>query len=436
MPDDFEIGIGKRMNLKYLEEASFKYNDKWVEHNDDTTENSVPHFYKFLLNDTNETDNKFYDSDKDKIEKSIIIQSGKGTKVKIQKQDNSTMIKEKLSDNTVLIKMNKDKSLILKIESDNKLKNDNDKKELSFKIFYTNHTIHNLIKPENLKLLNENSTLINDNCINQSYLLTNDKIKHFIPTFKVELLLSKYYLTSLDNTELIKNVKEFLNVKDKNMVFNLNEDLNLNQLNCKSILIYNQRPIHVSSFKNLANDYSFTIKKDVLLTYDKFLLHLKQMDGDKTKEHKFEIKNNEKDNKIIINNTELNKTHLNDTDLRGMIVNETHLNDTNTNITKEDFTELIGKNIGEGIYRVEITGFGKKGEQSFIEKYKPINIQIRKIKNNENGFSMNYFVFFIFIISVTLLILLGVIRENKAIIIKQNRENYTELNDEEEMINI
>ena len=161
------------------------------------------------------------------------------------------------------------------------------------------------------------------------------------------------------------------------------------------------------------------------------------MDGNKTKEHKFEIKNDKKNNDIIINGTKLNKTNLNDTDLRGMIVNETQLNDTYSNVTKEDFTELIGKNIGEGIYRVEITGYGKKGEQSFIEKYKPINIQIRKIKNNENGFSMNYFVFFIFIISVTLLILLGVIRENKAIIIKQTRENYTELNDdEEEMINI
>ena len=437
MPDDFEIGIGKRMNLKYLEEESFKYNDKWVEHNDDSTENSVPHFYKFLLNDTNETDNKFYDSDKDKIEKSIIIQSGNGTKVKIQKEENSTIIKEKLSDNTVLLRMNKDKSLILKIESDKNLKNEDNKKGLSFKIFYTNHTIHNLIKPENLKLLSENSPLINDNCVNQSYLITNDKIKHFIPTFKVELLLSKYYLSSLDNTELIKNVKEFLNVKDKKMISNSNDDLNFNQLNCKSIIIYNQRPIHVSLFNNLVNDYSFTIKKDVLLTYDKFLLHLKQMDGNKTKEHKFEIKDEKKNNKISINGTQLNKTNLNDTDFKNIIVNETQLNDTYSNITKEDFTQLIGKNIEEGIYRVEITGFGKKGEKSFIEKYKPINIQIRKIKDNENGFSMNYFVFFIFIITVTLLILLGVIRENKAIIIKQTRENYIELNDDEdEMINI
>ena len=129
--------------------------------------------------------------------------------------------------------------------------------------------------------------------------------------------------------------------------------------------------------------------------------------------------------------------NLNDTDFKNIIVNETQLNDTYSNITKEDFTQLIGKNIEEGIYRVEITGFKKKGEKSFIEKYKPINIQIRKIKDNENGFSMNYFVFFIFIITVTLLILLGVIRENKAIIIKQTRENYIELNDDEdEMINI
>ena len=399
-PDDFEIGVGKRMDLKYLEEQNFKYNDQWIEHNDNINENSIPHFYKFILNDTN---HNIYNSDKE--EKSIIIQSGNGTKVKIQTEKNSTLIKEKLSDNTILLRMKNDKFLTIKVEPENKYNKKN--QTLSFKIFYTNHTIHNLIKPENLKLLNENSPLLNDDCINQSYIITNEKIKHFIPSFNVELLFQKYYLTSIDNNIIIDNPKEFI-VRDKNMIPNLPEDLNINQLNCKSIVIFNQYPIQVNSFKNLINDYSFTIKKDILLSYDKFLLNLKQMDGNKTKEHKFEINYNE------INNNNLNNNTLNE--------------------NKEEFTQLIGKNISEGIYRVEITGYGKKSDKKFIEKYKPKNIQIRNINIEEqkNGFSINYFVILIFIISVTLLILLGVIRENKTYALKKSFDDYIETTDEED----
>ena len=192
------------------------------------------------------------------------------------------------------------------------------------------------------------------------------------------------------------------------MIPNLPEDLNINQLNCKSIVIFNQYPIQVNSFKNLINDYSFTIKKDILLSYDKFLLNLKQMDGNKTKEHKFEINNNE------INNNNLNNNTLNE--------------------NKEEFTQLIGKNISEGIYRVEITGYGKKNDKKFIEKYKPKNIQIRNINSEEqkNVFSINYFVILIFIISVTLLILLGVIRENKTYALKKSFDDYIETTDEED----
>ena len=209
-PDDFEIGVGKRMDLKYLEEQNFKYNDQWIEHNDNVNENSIHHFYKFILNDTN---HNIYNSDKE--EKSIIIQSGNGTKVKIQTEKNSTLIKEKLSDNTILLRMKNDKFLTIKVEPENKYNKKN--QTLSFKIFYTNHTIHNLIKPENLKLLNENSPLLNDDCTNQSYLITNEKIKHFIPSFNVELLFQKYYLTSIDNNIIIDNPKEFF-VRDKNMI--------------------------------------------------------------------------------------------------------------------------------------------------------------------------------------------------------------------------
>ena len=388
-PDDFEIGVGKRMDLKYLEEQNFKYNDQWITNTDN--DNSMPHFYKYLLNDTKESN--IYDSDNNKIEKSIIIQSFNGTKVKIQKSENSTLVKEKLNDNTVLLKMKKDNFLILKVEKDKKV-NQTDN-ILSFKIFYTNHTIHNFIKPENLKLLNEKSPLLNDHCVNDSYLIINNKIKHFIPTFNIDLLLRKYYLTSVDNDEVISNKEQFLIEKYKE---NLSDDINLEKLNCKSIVIYNQVPIQVNSINNLLNEYSFTIKKDLLLSYDKFLLNLKQMDGNKQKEHYFEF-----------NNTNLN------------------------NEMKEENTKLIGKNITEGIYRVEITGYGKKGSENFIEKYKPLNIQIRNIENEKNTFTLKYFIFFILILMITLLILFDTIKNNKLVIVHQRKYNYyTQLNDEEE----
>ena len=388
-PDDFEIGVGKRMDLKYLEEQNFKYNDQWITNTDN--DNSMPHFYKYLLNDTKESN--IYDSDNDKIEKSIIIQSFNGTKVKIQKSENSTLVKEKLNDNTVLLKMKKDNFLILKVEKDKKV-NQTDN-ILSFKIFYTNHTIHNFIKPENLKLLNEKSPLLNDHCANDSYIIINNKIKHFIPTFNIDLLLRKYYLTSVDNDEVISNTEQFLIEKYKE---NLSDVINLEKLNCKSIVIYNQIPIQVNSINNLLNDYSFTIKKDLLLSYDKFLLNLKQMDGNKQKEHYFEF-----------NNTNLN------------------------NEMKEENTKLIGKNITEGIYRVEITGYGKKGSENFIEKYKPLNIQIRNIENEKNTFTLKYFIFFILILMITLLILFDTIKNNKLVIVHQRKYNYyTQLNDEEE----
>ena len=388
-PDDFEIGVGKRMDLKYLEEQNFKYNDQWITNTDN--DNSMPHFYKYLLNDTKESN--IYDSDNNKIEKSIIIQSFNGTKVKIQKSENSTLVKEKLNDNTVLLKMKKDNFLILKVEKDKKV-NQTDN-ILSFKIFYTNHTIHNFIKPENLKLLNEKSPLLNDHCVNDSYLIINNKIKHFIPSFNIDLLLRKYYLTSVDNDEVISNTEQFLIEKYKE---NLSDDINLEKLNCKSIVIYNQVPIQVNSINNLLNEYSFTIKKDLLLSYDKFLLNLKQMDGNKQKEHYFEF-----------NNTNLN------------------------NEMKEENTKLIGKNITEGIYRVEITGYGKKGSENFIEKYKPLNIQIRNIENEKNTFTLKYFIFFILILMITLLILFDTIKNNKLVIVHQRKYNYyTQLNDEEE----
>ena len=388
-PDDFEIGVGKRMDLKYLEEQNFKYNDQWITNTDN--DNSMPHFYKYLLNDTKESN--IYDSDNDKIEKSIIIQSFNGTKVKIQKSENSTLVKEKLNDNTVLLKMKKDNFLILKVEKDKKV-NQTDN-ILSFKIFYTNHTIHNFIKPENLKLLNEKSPLLNDHCANDSYIIINNKIKHFIPTFNIDLLLRKYYLTSVDNDEVISNTEQFLIEKYKE---NLSDVINLEKLNCKSIVIYNQIPIQVNSINNLLNDYSFTIKKDLLLSYDKFLLNLKQMDGNKQKEHYFEF-----------NNTNLN------------------------NEMKEENTKLIGKNITEGIYRVEITGYGKKDSENFIEKYKPLNIQIRNIENEKNTFTLKYFIFFILILMITLLILFDTIKNNKLVIVHQRKYNYyTQLNDEEE----
>jgi hypothetical protein len=388
-PDDFEIGVGKRMDLKYLEEQNFKYNDQWITNTDN--DNSMPHFYKYLLNDTKESN--IYDSDNNKIEKSIIIQSFNGTKVKIQKSENSTLVKEKLNDNTVLLKMKKDNFLILKVEKDKKV-NQTDN-ILSFKIFYTNHTIHNFIKPENLKLLNEKSPLLNDHCVNDSYLIINNKIKHFIPSFNIDLLLRKYYLTSVDNDEVISNTEQFLIEKYKE---NLSDDINLEKLNCKSIVIYNQVPIQVNSINNLLNEYSFTIKKDLLLSYDKFLLNLKQMDGNKQKEHYFEF-----------NNTNLN------------------------NEMKEENTKLIGKNITEGIYRVEITGYGKKGSENFIEKYKPLNIQIRNIENGKNTFTLKYFIFFILILMITLLILFDTIKNNKLVIVHQRKYNYyTQLNDEEE----
>ena len=388
-PDDFEIGVGKRMDLKYLEEQNFKYNDQWITNTDN--DNSMPHFYKYLLNDTKESN--IYDSDNNKIEKSIIIQSFNGTKVKIQKSENSTLVKEKLNDNTVLLKMKKDNFLILKVEKDKKV-NQTDN-ILSFKIFYTNHTIHNFIKPENLKLLNEKSPLLNDHCVNDSYLIINNKIKHFIPTFNIDLLLRKYYLTSVDNDEVISNKEQFLIEKYKE---NLSDDINLEKLNCKSIVIYNQVPIQVNSINNLLNEYSFTIKKDLLLSYDKFLLNLKQMDGNKQKEHYFEF-----------NNTNLN------------------------NEMREENTKLIGKNITEGIYRVEITGYGKKGSENFIEKYKPLNIQIRNIENEKNTFTLKYFIFFILILMITLLILFDTIKNNKLVIVHQRKYNYyTQLNDEEE----
>ena len=388
-PDDFEIGVGKRMDLKYLEEQNFKYNDQWITNTDN--DNSMLHFYKYLLNDTKESN--IYDSDNNKIEKSIIIQSFNGTKVKIQKSENSTLVKEKLNDNTVLLKMKKDNFLILKVEKDKKV-NQTDN-ILSFKIFYTNHTIHNFIKPENLKLLNEKSPLLNDHCVNDSYLIINNKIKHFIPSFNIDLLLRKYYLTSVDNDEVISNTEQFLIEKYKE---NLSDDINLEKLNCKSIVIYNQVPIQVNSINNLLNEYSFTIKKDLLLSYDKFLLNLKQMDGNKQKEHYFEF-----------NNTNLN------------------------NEMKEENTKLIGKNITEGIYRVEITGYGKKGSENFIEKYKPLNIQIRNIENEKNTFTLKYFIFFILILMITLLILFDTIKNNKLVIVHQRKYNYyTQLNDEEE----
>ena len=388
-PDDFEIGVGKRMDLKYLEEQNFKYNDQWITNTDN--DNSMLHFYKYLLNDTKESN--IYDSDNNKIEKSIIIQSFNGTKVKIQRSENSTLVKEKLNDNTVLLKMKKDNFLILKVEKDKKV-NQTDN-ILSFKIFYTNHTIHNFIKPENLKLLNEKSPLLNDHCVNDSYLIINNKIKHFIPSFNIDLLLRKYYLTSVDNDEVISNTEQFLIEKYKE---NLSDDINLEKLNCKSIVIYNQVPIQVNSINNLLNEYSFTIKKDLLLSYDKFLLNLKQMDGNKQKEHYFEF-----------NNTNLN------------------------NEMKEENTKLIGKNITEGIYRVEITGYGKKGSENFIEKYKPLNIQIRNIENEKNTFTLKYFIFFILILMITLLILFDTIKNNKLVIVHQRKYNYyTQLNDEEE----
>ena len=388
-PDDFEIGVGKRMDLKYLEEQNFKYNDQWITNTDN--DNSMPHFYKYLLNDTKESN--IYDSDNDKIEKSIIIQSFNGTKVKIQKSENSTLVKEKLNDNTVLLKMKKDNFLILKVEKDKKV-NQTDN-ILSFKIFYTNHTIHNFIKPENLKLLNEKSPLLNDHCANDSYIIINNKIKHFIPTFNIDLLLRKYYLTSVDNDEVISNTEQFLIEKYKE---NLSDDINLEKLNCKSIVIYNQVPIQVNSINNLLNEYSFTIKKDLLLSYDKFLLNLKQMDGNKQKEHYFEFNNSNLNNEI-----------------------------------KEENTKLIGKNITEGIYRVEITGYGKKDSENFIEKYKPLNIQIRNIENEKNTFTLKYFIFFILILMITLLILFDTIKSNKLVIVHQRKYNYyTQLNDEEE----
>ena len=388
-PDDFEIGVGKRMDLKYLEEQNFKYNDQWITNTDN--DNSMPHFYKYLLNDTKESN--IYDSDNDKIEKSIIIQSFNGTKVKIQKSENSTLVKEKLNDNTVLLKMKKDNFLILKVEKDKKV-NQTDN-ILSFKIFYTNHTIHNFIKPENLKLLNEKSPLLNDHCANDSYIIINNKIKHFIPTFNIDLLLRKYYLTSVDNDEVISNTEQFLIEKYEE---NLSDDINLEKLNCKSIVIYNQIPIQVNSINNLLNDYSFTIKKDLLLSYDKFLLNLKQMDGNKQKEHYFEFNNSNLNNEI-----------------------------------KEENTKLIGKNITEGIYRVEITGYGKKDSENFIEKYKPLNIQIRNIENEKNTFTLKYFIFFILILMITLLILFDTIKNNKLVIVHQRKYNYyTQLNDEEE----
>ena len=388
-PDDFEIGVGKRMDLKYLEEQNFKYNDQWITNTDN--DNSMPHFYKYLLNDTKESN--IYDSDNDKIEKSIIIQSFNGTKVKIQKSENSTLVKEKLNDNTVLLKMKKDHFLILKVEKDKKV-NQTDN-ILSFKIFYTNHTIHNFIKPENLKLLNEKSPLLNDHCANDSYIIINNKIKHFIPTFNIDLLLRKYYLTSVDNDEVISNTEQFLIEKYKE---NLSDDINLEKLNCKSIVIYNQIPIQVNSINNLLNDYSFTIKKDLLLSYDKFLLNLKQMDGNKQKEHYFEFNNSNLNNEI-----------------------------------KEENTKLIGKNITEGIYRVEITGYGKKDSENFIEKYKPLNIQIRNIENEKKTFTLKYFIFFIIILMITLLILFDTIKNNKLVIVHQRKYNYyTQLNDEEE----
>ena len=388
-PDDFEIGVGKRMDLKYLEEQNFKYNDQWITNTDN--DNSMPHFYKYLLNDTKESN--IYDSDNDKIEKSIIIQSFNGTKVKIQKSENSTLVKEKLNDNTVLLKMRKDNFLILKVEKDKKV-NQTDN-ILSFKIFYTNHTIHNFIKPENLKLLNEKSPLLNDHCANDSYIIINNKIKHFIPTFNIDLLLRKYYLTSVDNDEVISNTEQFLIEKYKE---NLSDVINLEKLNCKSIVIYNQVQIQVNSINNLLNDYSFTIKKDLLLSYDKFLLNLKQMDGNKQKEHYFEFNNSNLNNEI-----------------------------------KEENTKLIGKNITEGIYRVEITGYGKKDSENFIEKYKPLNIQIRNIKNEKNTFKLKYFIFFILILMITLLILFDTIKNNKLVIVHQRKYNYyTQLNDEEE----
>ena len=382
-PDDFEIGVGKRMDLKYLEEQNFKYNDQWITNTDN--DNSMPHFYKYLLNDTKESN--IYDSDNDKIEKSIIIQSFNGTKVKIQKSENSTLVKEKLNDNTVLLKMKKDNFLILKVEKDKKV-NQTDN-ILSFKIFYTNHTIHNFIKPENLKLLNEKSPLLNDHCANDSYIIINNKIKHFIPTFNIDLLLRKYYLTSVDNDEVISNTEQFLIEKYKE---NLSDDINLEKLNCKSIVIYNQVPIQVNSINNLLNDYSFTIKKDLLLSYDKFLLNLKQMDGNKQKEHYFEFNNSNLNNEI-----------------------------------KEENTKLIGKNITEGIYRVEITGYGKKGSENFIEKYKPLNIQIRNIENEKNTFTLKYFIFFILILMITLLILFDTIKNNKLVIVHQRKYNLINL---------
>ena len=388
-PDNFEIGVGKRMDLKYLEEQNFKYNDHWI--TQEAKDTSMPHFYKYLLNDTQE--NKIHDSDNDKIEKSIIIQSLNGTTVNIEENENNTFIKEKLNDNTVLLKMKEDKVLVLKVEKDKKM-NENDN-ILSFKIFYTNHTIHNFIKPENLKLLNENSPLLNDNCVNESYIIINNKIKHFIPTFNIDLLLRKYYLTSVDNDEVISNTEQFLIEKYKE---NLSDDINLEKLNCKSIVIYNQIPIQVNSINNLLNDYSFTIKKDLLLSYDKFLLNLKQMDGNKQKEHYFEFNNSNLNNEI-----------------------------------KEENTKLIGKNITEGIYRVEITGYGKKDSENFIEKYTPLNIRIRNIENEKNTFTLKYFIFFILILMITLLILFDTIKNNKLVIVHQRKYNYyTQLNDEEE----
>ena len=76
----------------------------------------------------------------------------------------------------------------------------------------------------------------------------------------------------------------------------------------------------------------------------------------------------------------------------------------------------------------------KKNDKKFIEKYKPKNIQIRNINSEEqkNVFSINYFVILIFIISVTLLILLGVIRENKTYALKKSFDDYIETTDEED----
>ena len=167
-------------------------------------------------------------------------------------------------------------------------------------------------------------------------------------------------------------------------------------LNCKSIVIYNQVPIQVNSINNLLNEYSFTIKKDLLLSYDKFLLNLKQMDGDKTKEHNFEFKNLDLNNEI-----------------------------------KEEDTKLIGKNITEGIYRVEITGFGKKGNDLFIEKYKPLNIQIKKLENEQNIFPVKYFIFFILIMISALIVLFDSFKKNKVNNLNQRRNNYSQLYDEE-----